>query len=491
MNVFRCVTCAIAVGVVLSGCASVPEDRGAAVATDLLKTRSALAASVPIAVNSRSGAADMLANPLTADDAVRLALLQNPRMRELYSELGFAQAEIYDATRLSNPVLAYSRLTGGGHAQVTWSVSQSFTDLLFIGFRTRIGRSQLLQTQQHVASAVLELEAKVRSQYYRAVSSDLVAEMRARAAQTAQLSAQYAQRLYDAGNISALPLSREQAAAGTAEIVRRWAANDALAQRSQLFSLLGLSMTESSAMLHRELPLPAAFSTDIAHLQAWALANRLDLAAARELVAMSSANATHSRRWRWLGGIDVGYEKERDIADEAIQGPTASLELPLFNQGNGRLLRARSALERADATVASLELGIANDLVVRRDALQSAAANVQQYRDSLVPLHERIVELTQQEHNFMLVGAFELLAAKQQEYDTYQSYVESVRDYWIAHAELLRTAGGHLPGDAKSPGAVGVDARPAEDTAARDATAPGDHQEHHAPDAASSSGEAP
>jgi cobalt-zinc-cadmium efflux system outer membrane protein len=63
----------------------------------------------------------------------------------------------------------------------------------------------------------------------------------------------------------------------------------------------------------------------------------------------------------------------------------------------------------------------------------------------VIPLRETTVELTQQELNYMLVGAFELIQAKQAEYDAYQEYVEAVRDYWIARTELERAVGGALP----------------------------------------------
>ena len=32
----------------------------------------------------------------------------------------------------------------------------------------------------------------------------------------------------------------------------------------------------------------------------------------------------------------------------------------------------------------------------------------------------------------MLIGAFELIAIKQDEYDTYQGYLEAIGDYWVA-----------------------------------------------------------
>jgi cobalt-zinc-cadmium efflux system outer membrane protein len=47
----------------------------------------------------------------------------------------------------------------------------------------------------------------------------------------------------------------------------------------------------------------------------------------------------------------------------------------------------------------------------------------------------------------MLIGAFELIRTKREEYDAWQGYLESVRDYWIARTALRAATGGLLPGD--------------------------------------------
>ena len=47
----------------------------------------------------------------------------------------------------------------------------------------------------------------------------------------------------------------------------------------------------------------------------------------------------------------------------------------------------------------------------------------------------------------MLVGVFELLQARRSQLDAYQSYVEAVRDYWLARTDLRRSVGGVLPGE--------------------------------------------
>lgn len=495
---------AVTTSILLVGCATIPADRGSSVTADLLQPRSALAASFPLARagDAQSEVAKILAAPMSVDDAVRVALLQSARMRVLYAELGFAQADIYDASRLSNPSLGYLRLTAdGGVSKTTWSLSQSFTELLFLGYRNRVGRSQLLQAQQTVASEILALEADVRSAYYDYVSADLVAQMRSRVTALTTASAQYAQQLFDAGNISALQLSREQAQTSAATIQQRTAAVAAQVALSHLMTLLGLPLTTpttaTSAQFVITLPLPTATSADVQTLQSWALAQRLDLAALRAQVDMLNDNLTHTRRWRWLGGVQATAERERESDGEVFTGLGGELELPLFNQGGGNLLRAHANLESARAKLNELQTAIGNDMVVRYAALQAAQANVEEYRQRLVPLRERIVELSQRQQTFMLIGTFELLSIKQEEMDTYQEYLEAMRDYWIAHTELLRTAGGKLPAgaDAEDTGiSVGIDARVDDNADAADATQQvndADHSGHDMSKMKSNTGEQP
>jgi outer membrane protein TolC len=72
---------------------------------------------------------------------------------------------------------------------------------------------------------------------------------------------------------------------------------------------------------------------------------------------------------------------------------------------------------------------------------------VDQYQQSLVPLYDQVVTLSQQRFNYMLIGAPDVLLAKQQALNAHQQYLQAVGDYWQAYVELQRIAGGKLPGD--------------------------------------------
>jgi cobalt-zinc-cadmium efflux system outer membrane protein len=60
-------------------------------------------------------------------------------------------------------------------------------------------------------------------------------------------------------------------------------------------------------------------------------------------------------------------------------------------------------------------------------------------------LRHQIVEQNQLQLNAMRIGIFELLQSKQAEIDAGREYVEALKGYWIARAELERAVGGRLP----------------------------------------------
>jgi outer membrane protein TolC len=102
---------------------------------------------------------------------------------------------------------------------------------------------------------------------------------------------------------------------------------------------------------------------------------------------------------------------------------------------------------------------------------------VTHYREVVVPLRKTVTDQALLHYNGMFISAFQLLAAKQAEVDARRGYLEALRDYWIARAELARALGGSLP-PAPSLGA----APPAPPSTATPPPAPpaseGDHHVH-------------
>jgi len=431
----------------LYGCATPSRQASADLVDGLIVARSA--ADLNIAhVDDDGGAlekrvAELLAQPLSAEHAIALALLKNPRVQIEYARLGLARADLIDASRLSNPRLAVLRTRGAGEPRsgFTRTLSQNFTELILLGARSQMAKAQLQRTQVQVGAAVLDLASEVETAWFEAVGAIQVQAMRAAVARAAALSAQLAQRFFAAGNLPQLALATENAASSQAQIDAQRASAAAGAARSTLAGLLGVRSRDDWRLLER-LAAPLAEHPDIEVLIKLAAQQRLDLQASALDVATHQHVLKLARRWRFFGEIELGVERETESSGARLRGLEATLELPIFQQGQASIARAQAELEAGKAQAAQLHLAIDNDVSLALDRMQAMQTVAEQYRSTLVPQREAIVAGTQRELNFMFKGAFDLLLVKQHEYDAYQGYLEAVRDYWIARTELKRAVGG-------------------------------------------------
>ena len=436
---------ALATALGLAGCVGFAKDRGYAQSRELVQQ---IRPQMELAPPDSALTVEIPTEAIGVDEAVQLAFFYSPRLQEQYARLGFARAELEEARRINNPSLGYVRLRPeqGGGRQITRSLSLGLTDVLMLSARKRFAQADLERVQTAVAGALLELATEVEVAWFEAVSTQQVASMRELVAQAAEHSASLAQRFLDAGNITPLQSAREHATAAQARIQAVRARAEAMRARHALAGLIGLP-SAATWRTQEQLPAPPATVLRAEELLPLALENRLDLNAARQAVSLHERALGVSKRWGWLGALDLGIEREREFDGARVRGAFLDLELPVFNQGQGQRERAQAELRQARAELNALLLAVRNDTHLGLEAMLAQRDITEHYRTELVPRREKIVAESQKQQNFMLIGVFELLLAKQEEYDAYQDYLEAVRDYWIARAELRKAAGGRLPDD--------------------------------------------
>lgn len=453
----RCVRLPIIVlALTATGCASLPPGQGRDEVASLVSARGR-ALEPRDDADAKKWVAERLAQPLSADDAVQIALAQNPRLRSEYARLGIASVEVYDAGRLSNPRLSASYMfssEAGAADQITFGLAQSFTSLLLLSTRSRLASGEFERVQQSVGAEILKLAAETEAAFFELAGAQQVEKMRAAVATSAGLSAGLAQRFFDAGNITRLELSREQAAASQARLDLLEAQNRSAGARSALNALMGLKGAERNWALAPGLPAPLPKEDELPELLRLAGESRLDLLAARKEVELLAGSLGLTRRFRYLGEMEIGVETERETDRSRLTGPNFTWELPLFSQGQGAVARVQAQMQGAEARLQELEIAATNAVQLASLRVANAKLRAEAYRTALIPQREQIVACSQEEVNFMLIGQFELLRAKQEEFDAYQGYLEAVSDYWIARAGLAREVGTRLPSSTQATGAV-------------------------------------
>lgn len=423
----------------LAGCATPSLPQLHAQTQELRAQRSVVA-------TGASRLATELAQPLDADRAVRVALLNNPAVRATLAQLQAAQGDLYDALRPANPTVDLASLdAAGGVTRVVWSVSQPLLDLLFTSYRRRHGELAMREAQQHVADQLLRLERDVRQAWLQHAAATLRLRVAQRAAEAAELAARLSQSYHAAGNISELQWRAEQSLASEAQL--QLAAREAgeLNTRTPLLDLLGLKHDQQGLSFDERLILPAAMSPDIAALATQALQQRLDLAAQSAALEIAQRESRHSRRWRWLPGAELRIGSERETGQATLTGPGATLQLPLPNTGAGRIARAAALVEVRAAELAAQQLAVQNRIAQDGALLAIAGRSFDMHARKLLEVNQRMLELTAEQHNFMLIGSFELLAARRRQIDGSDLWIDAIESWWRAFNDLSYESGTALP----------------------------------------------
>jgi cobalt-zinc-cadmium efflux system outer membrane protein len=171
----------------------------------------------------------------------------------------------------------------------------------------------------------------------------------------------------------------------------------------------------------------------------------------------------------WVPEVHAGVSAERDVESGAnwSVGPAVSIVVPIFYQGQGEARVALAEMRQVQHRYADAAVRIRAAARAAASRLEAASKNRINYKDVLLPLRQQILDETQLQFNAMIVGVFQLLQAKRDQIETARGYVEALREYWIARAEVDQLLAGRLPAEAGSAEASDTGAPPA---AARSAT---------------------
>lgn len=428
----------------LTACVSVPRDAGSSDIQLAVTQRGGPAVewrSQPAAADDDRVAA-MLADELTADEAVAIAMINSPRLQVTLAELGIARADFIEASTITNPVFEFEiRFPGEPYRPYELRLAQTLIELIQLPRRRALGRAAFDAAQMRVSSEVLRFAGDVRSAYFDAVAAAQHVALSQTIAASAQASADVAVRQHRAENITDLDLENEQALYEQAKLDLARTEQRLLLARESLVRALGLRNANVDWRLPATFPDLPESELDQENLERLAAAQRLDIAIARREVEVAQRQVPLAR----LGVLDetvldVHYEREPD--GERTAGPGIEFPIPIFNTGRAARSRAEAQYLRARHMLNALEAESSSQLRGVRSTLAEARARAEYYRDVVVPRRTRIVELTKLEHNAMLVGIFQLLQAKQNEMQARRDFIEAQREYWSARTDLDRTLQG-------------------------------------------------
>jgi cobalt-zinc-cadmium efflux system outer membrane protein len=396
--------------------------------------------------------AELLAKELTIDAAVQIALLNNRTLQAEYEELGVAQAELVQAGLLKNPVFGgkYRFTLDPGHlAGIEADLVTDFVQLLTRGAAKKIASLNLEATVFRVGGHIVKHAYETKKAWYSVVAAEQMLAMRKIINDAAEAAVDVAQKQYDAGTINELELANEQSLFAQVTLDLRRTEGNVVTAREHLNRLMGTFGGQTKWKTPGKLPDLPKSDPSLEHLEPLAVKRRLDLLAAHRDVEVLSYGLALAKNTRWTGFINAGVNFERKPEGIRLLGPTVSFEIPIFDQRQAAIARIEALLRQAKAREYALAVDVRSEVRETRNDVLVARAVAETYGNKLVPLRVKVVELSQQYYDAMLLGVFQLLLAKQQEIEAFRSFIDSARDYWIARADLDLATGGALPMEKK------------------------------------------
>ncbi len=426
--------------VVLSGCATFSEDGGFGPVQQT--TADKLGKDVKWIRTSQERSevdkrvAELLTEPLSMDDAVQIALLSNRGLQATFDSLGVTEAERVQAGRLPNPGFSFGKNKRGDEREIERGFHINLARLIFMPTINNLETRRLEQKQRDVAIRVLDIAAQTRKAWVQAVSSRETAFYMNKVKRTADVSAQLARRMAKVGNFSKLQQAREQSFYADATLNQARAENAALAAREQLTRLMGLYGDQTQYELPKRLPSLPKAPAEYREAVKTALSQRLDVQAAKIGVERLASNLGMIKTNRFINVLEVGSIYNTSNEEPKQTGWEIGLELPIFDWGGAKVARADAMYRQAMNEAAQTAIDARSEVRQAYAGYRSAFDIAKHYRDEIVPLSQRISEENQYRYNGMFIGVFELLADARAQIGAVDGYIQALKDFWIAKADL-------------------------------------------------------
>lgn len=383
----------------------------------------------------------LLAKPLSMDDAVQLALANSPSVQALLAQGWADMAAANQAGRLGNPVFTFERIRAGDELEFGRLLSVGLLDLLTLPQRQVISRNQVAQAKVQLGGAVVEQVSQVRQAWVRAVAAQQLLQYAGQVNRSAQASAELARRMQQVGNFTRLQRARQQAFYADSAAQLASAQHAVTAAREELVRLLGLTDAQAAQLkLPDRLPDLPKEPKAAADVSASALQQRIDV----QLARLQLDVAGKSQGLSLLDSLlDVEAGVRRDTVFDNLSGEKShrrgyelGIRLPVFDWGGaqraGMNAQSLAAANRYEAVVRSASSQLRESYSAYRTAYDLA----RHYRDEIVPLRKVMAEENVLRYNGMLIGVFELLADSRDQIASVMQAINAQQQFWLADAGL-------------------------------------------------------
>jgi cobalt-zinc-cadmium efflux system outer membrane protein len=380
----------------------------------------------------------LLQKPIDLDAAVRIALVGNRHLQARFEDLGVAASEVASATVLPPTQIDVDRKFGlhGGGNETEVVVIQDVLSLIQIGQRRGVATAELAAVRARAVAATIDLARRVEIAFDDAVAAQQQLELVQTAFAAADAAATLVERQFAAGNTTDLALARERAERERVRVETVRAEQELEQARARLGAMLGVTAEQRTWTTISRLPDPPKTAAALDNLELVAQSASLDVVALRADAEAAISRHRYAMVRAFLPELGFGVAAARRESSDWEVGPAVRIALPLFDQQQGPRARALAQERRATNELAATRADVHSEVIAVRSRARQAFAEARQVLDVVLPLRQKVLDETVLHYNAMNATTFELLMARRDVIDVGRQYIDALRRYWDAMAEV-------------------------------------------------------
>ncbi|MGJ8620488.1 MAG: TolC family protein [Methylophilaceae bacterium] len=425
----------------LAGCATFSQDGGfntvQTITQKHIKQKPVWANTDALLQENAALTSTLLAKPLSQDDAVQVALLNNSGLQADFYQLQIAESNIVQAGRLPNPRFSMLYARNNGDYKIEQVFTMNLMALFTLSKATEIEKQHFVTQQNQIAINILGLARQTRNAYIDALAMQQKLDYLEQVMLSAQASGELASRMHQAGNWSQLQADKEQSFLIENTLVYQQAKYDCIQAKEKLTKLLGLTHPDDFNLPARLSNLPEK-QQDLKKISADDFAKRLDLQQTKSNTQALANQLGLTKSTRLINVLELGPARvlEGRRSDPSKKGIEISFELPLFDWGTARVKRAEARYMQALNEAKQQAIIAASEVRQQYDLYTTRYAIAQNYRDQIIPLRKRLLDESLLRYNGMLISPFELMQTAREQVLAVNQYMIALRDFWLAESDL-------------------------------------------------------
>ncbi len=388
----------------------------------------------------------LLADGLSRQESVRIALLNNRQLQSAFEELGISKSDLAQAKLLSNPTVgAVFRflISGGSGTNIDADGFLPISDLWQIPFRKKAATARMEATIMRVAEMMMDTAAEAKRAY------DTLSYLNEATRETEEILKRFVEIAdqvvirRDFGFMRDLDIYLAQEMVGEAEIELARVKGEQAIARSHLNRVLSLAPDQNAYEIRGGDVEEIIDLPDVEGAIQYALEHRLDIQMARFKIRQAERELELEKS-RILKHVGLGASYERDPDDEEVFGPGFDIQLPIFDQNQAQIAKARYRIRQARKSLQALEGRVREEVTSDLVRIHLHQTRVHQFREKIIPLRDKAMEYAKKWVNAMQLNRLYLLEAQKGLLQSRREYLQALMERQKALVDLELHMGGKV-----------------------------------------------